>query len=79
MVIVQRCPRCNSDKVRFEKFIGIKCLVCSNCGYDERKELSTASGDRSRQKGKSSFTPYRAGGGKRTRKNEARQTIKKRG
>jgi hypothetical protein len=46
--------------------MGVDCLVCEACDYDERDELEMTPGEKG-GKGKG-HTPYKAGGPARTRK-----------
>ncbi len=62
------CPRCKSDNVRLVEYMGIQCMVCNDCGYDERQMYDINPGERSTQREKTRFTPYKTGGGKRTLK-----------
>ncbi|MBI2546477.1 hypothetical protein HYV81_04825 [Candidatus Woesearchaeota archaeon] len=65
---LRRCPRCGSLNVKIVNYQGIPILVCQACGYDESATYDEFPVTRSSQKAKGSFSPYKAGGGRRTRK-----------
>ena len=61
------CPKCKSSDVKKVHILGGDFLICNNCGYDESEDLLDVYPEgRSTQKGKSGFTPYKRGGGRRT-------------
>lgn len=60
------CPKCKSDKVKLVLYRGIKCFLCKNCGFDERDVYEQYPESRSSQKAKARYTPYKAGGPRRT-------------
>jgi len=62
------CPQCKTDNIKFVEYMGVQCLVCNQCGYDERETYDVHPGERQTQREKTKFTPYRTGGGKRTLK-----------
>ena len=62
------CPVCKSTNVKEVEYMGVKCLVCNKCSYDERDTLDVYPGERNTQREKGKFTPYRVGGGQRVRK-----------
>ncbi len=65
-----KCPVCSSKNFKIGKddVLG-EFIICKNCGFDESSEYDEDYGDeRSRQKGKSSFSPYKTGGGRRSAK-----------
>tara|TARA_Y100000310_G_scaffold151291_1_gene150868 strand:+ start:6569 stop:6784 length:216 start_codon:yes stop_codon:yes gene_type:complete len=59
------CPRCGSDKINLVAYLNIKCVVCNNCGFDERNNYEVYPEDKVSQKEKGRFSPYKAGGGNR--------------
>ena len=63
-----KCGKCGSDNVKIVAYQGTNCIVCDECGYDEREELDLVPEDRSSQKAKDSFSPYKTGGPRRTQK-----------
>ncbi len=65
---MKKCPKCGSENVKIVDYMEAKCLVCDDCGYDETEELAIVPEQRETQREKTRFTPYRTGGGKRTRK-----------
>ena len=32
-----KCKKCESDNIQYEIFAGKDCMVCLDCGYDERE------------------------------------------
>jgi len=62
-----RCPKCGSDKVKLVDYVGARCIVCSNCGYDETTVYDVYPSQKTSQKQKGRFTPYKVGGGKRVK------------
>ena len=42
--------------------MGVSCLVCNSCGYDERETYDVYPENKQSQKAKGEFSPYRAGG-----------------
>lgn len=63
-----KCPKCSSEDVEIIDYLGVKCRVCNKCGYDETSEYETFPQGRSSQKAKGRYSPYKTGGGHRTRK-----------
>lgn len=62
------CPVCKSTETEVIEEEGFEFLVCKKCKYDEREEFDVYPGERSTQKGKSGFTPYKRGGAQRSAK-----------
>ena len=62
------CPKCKSNKVKVIDYLGIKCVICKNCGYDESNQYEVFPEDKISQKEKARYSPYKTGGFKRTRK-----------
>lgn len=62
------CPKCSSEDVETVKYLNVKCILCHRCGYDERNDLETTPEQRTSQKEKGRFSPYKTGGKARTRK-----------
>ncbi len=62
-----QCPKCGSKNIYHEKYLGTACLVCESCDYDQRDELDVTAEEKG-GKEKGSYTPYKIGGGARTRK-----------
>ena len=61
------CPKCKSPNVRIEEYQGIDCIVCNDCDYDESQQYEVYPEHKTSQKAKGKFTPYKAGGNKRTK------------
>jgi len=62
----KNCPKCNSDKVKLVDYLGVKCIVCKKCGYDETKQLEVYPEEKTSQKEKGRHSPYKTGGHNRT-------------
>ena len=62
------CPKCASSNVKIINYIGVKCAVCGNCGFDESKQYDVFPEEKKSQKAKGKYTPYKVGGFKRVRK-----------
>ena len=62
------CPKCNSNNIKVTNYLGIKCIVCKNCGYDDTKQYEVYPEEKVSQKAKARYTPYKTGGHKRTKK-----------
>jgi Zn ribbon nucleic-acid-binding protein len=65
---MKRCPQCQSDDVKIVKYLNIEALICKSCGYDERDSYEMYPEGRNSQKEKGRFSPYKAGGSKRSMK-----------
>ncbi len=61
-----KCPKCQSKEMVVEQYMGLPCLVCKNCGYDEASQYDLYPEEKTSQKAKGNFSPYKTGGGKRT-------------
>ena len=69
MVKPTHCPVCGSRKIELKEEEGLVFVVCHACHFDEAEGYDEAyPGERSTQKGKTRYTPYKRGGGYRTRK-----------
>lgn len=64
--MAKKCPQCGSSEV-IEYEDDITFLVCKSCGYDELQQ-GTVAGERTSQREKARFSPYKTGGKGRTRK-----------
>ena len=60
------CPQCGSENIKIVNYMNIKCRVCSNCGFDERNLYEVYPDERTSQKEKGKFSPYKTGGKRRT-------------
>ncbi len=59
---MRRCPKCFSDDVEMVEYMGVFCLVCKSCGFDETALYEVYPGEKGGGKGKGRYTPYKAGG-----------------
>lgn len=66
--MISKCPKCGSEDTGKKEYMGVSCLFCRKCGYDESLELDSVPGSRGSQKAKSGFSPYKAGGHSRALK-----------
>ncbi len=64
----KKCPKCSSLNVKSISYLGAKVLKCSDCGFDESALLDVFPEDKSSQKAKGSYSPYKTGGPRRTQK-----------
>lgn len=63
---MKKCPRCGSANISNHEYRGVKCLKCNDCGFDEASEMDMYSAGRTSQKAKGRYSPYKAGGKRRT-------------
>ncbi len=63
----KRCPKCHSTKIETISDNGIEFIKCNNCHYDESLYEVTPT-EKSSQKAKGRYSPYKTGGGRRTQK-----------
>ena len=62
-----KCPKCGSFNVVVHKN-DFEFLNCKSCGYDELVEDTFVEGQRTSQREKSRYNPYKVGGKGRTQK-----------
>lgn len=62
------CPKCSSNNVKIADYLGVKCLICKNCGFDQTSQYEVYPEQKTSQKAKAGYTPYKAGGHKRAGK-----------
>ncbi|MBT7902896.1 hypothetical protein HN587_03460 [Candidatus Woesearchaeota archaeon] len=60
------CPKCKSKNVKIIIYCETNCMICNDYGYDTRNELDITPEQKSNQKVKSQFSPYKTGGKNRT-------------
>ena len=58
------CPKCRSKDIQKTTAEDVEFIKCSSCGYDETLYEVTAS-QRTSQREKTRYTPYKVGGGRR--------------
>ena len=68
MPIKKRCPKCNSNKIKIIKYMGVECIICNNCGFDESSQYEVFPEEKKSQRAKGKYTVYKAGGFGRTKK-----------
>ena len=61
------CPKCKSDKIKIIDYIGIRCIFCLNCGFDESLQFEVFSEEKKSQIEKGRHSPYKAGGHRRSK------------
>ena len=61
-----KCPECNSNNAETVNYIGISCIVCKNCGYDESRQYDVFPEQKTSQKAKGKYLIYKTGGHRRT-------------
>ena len=63
------CPVCGSSNTVIKEENGLSYLVCKQCHFNEGEDWDEAYPEqRSNQREKGKHTPYKRGGGQRTRK-----------
>lgn len=62
------CPRCRSANIRIVDYLGMSCIICNDCNYDERQQYDLYPEEKTSQREKGRFTPYKVGGGRRVAK-----------
>ncbi len=62
----KNCPKCGSKDIEIEPYMDLNCILCKQCGYNEANQYEIYPENKASQKAKGKFTPYKAGGGKRT-------------
>ncbi|MFH0867696.1 MAG: hypothetical protein V1831_00105 [Candidatus Woesearchaeota archaeon] len=63
-----KCPKCKSSNVKIVDYMGVKCIRCNDCGFDETEQYDVYPEEKTSQKEKGRYTVYKAGGFKRTKK-----------
>jgi hypothetical protein len=61
------CPNCDSDNIEIVRYMDEKCLICNDCGYDEREHYDVMP-DESQRPLKDRWSPYKAGGPRRSQR-----------
>lgn len=61
------CPKCKSNNVNMVNYLSVKCIKCNNCGFDETMQYNVYPEEKTSQKEKGRYTPYKSGGPKRAR------------
>ena len=64
----KNCPKCNSGNIKLVDYLGVKCVICKNCGFDETSQFEVYPEQKTSQKEKARHTPYKAGGSRRSQK-----------
>ena len=62
------CPKCRSGNVKIINYLGIKCITCRNCGFDQAGDYEIYPEAKTSQKAKARHSPYKAGGHRRASK-----------
>jgi len=65
---MKKCPKCGSYNVMPYLYQSIEVMKCGNCGYDEGSAFEAYPEEKSSQKAKGKYAPYKTGGSQRTRK-----------
>lgn len=66
--IKEKCPRCGSFDIEKEDYMGAICVVCNSCGFDERETYEVFTEEKTNQKHKKEYSPYKLGGKNRINK-----------
>ena len=62
----KKCPVCGSSDIKINEDDGFTFISCNKCKYDEAEDYDVYPEEKSGQKGKSGYTPYKRGGGRRS-------------
>ena len=62
------CPVCKSNNIKLIDYIGFKCMLCLDCGFEERKQYEVFHEEKVSQKEKGRYNVYKRGGSGRSRK-----------
>ena len=65
---MDKCTKCGSGNVKFSKYMNIKIIKCSSCGFDESSVYDIVPEQKASQKAKGKYAIYKTGGSSRTRK-----------
>lgn len=65
---MDKCPKCGSSKVKIYNYLSIKAIKCNSCGFDESSVYDVFPEQKTSQKAKGRYAPYKTGGKQRTRK-----------
>ena len=63
---MKKCPKCGSKNVKFINYLGIKAIKCSSCGFDESFVYEVYPEQKTSQKAKGEYSPYKTGRKQRT-------------
>jgi len=64
----KNCPKCKSNNIKIINYMNIRCIVCSECGFDGSKQYDVFPENKKSQKAKGSYSKYKTGGHGRTKK-----------
>jgi predicted nucleic-acid-binding Zn-ribbon protein len=62
----KRCPKCGSEEI--EMYDDLAFIKCTKCGYDELGTADFPYGVKKSQKEKGRYSPFKAGGSRRSKK-----------
>jgi uncharacterized Zn finger protein len=65
---MKKCPKCGSSNVEEVLYSGTTLILCNECGYDERDEYDVVPEEKTSQKAKGRYSPYKTGGKRRSSK-----------
>ncbi len=65
---MNKCPKCFSRDIKIANYLGVKTVKCRDCGWDETTVYEVYSQQKTSQKAKGRYSPYKTGGKQRTRK-----------
>jgi len=54
------CPKCNSSDIDFVKYLENYYLICDSCGYDESAKFDADVQQKTSQKAKAEYSPYKS-------------------
>ncbi|MBI2655083.1 hypothetical protein HYX06_01525 [Candidatus Woesearchaeota archaeon] len=65
---MRKCPKCGSFNVEPYMYQSAEVIKCNDCDFDEGAEFEQYSAEKTSQKAKGEYTPYKTSGSQRTRK-----------
>ncbi|MBI5392749.1 hypothetical protein HZA96_02670 [Candidatus Woesearchaeota archaeon] len=54
------CPKCKSSNIDYVKYLKEYYLICDNCGYDASSKYQLLAEEKTSQKAKGNYSPYRS-------------------
>ena len=63
---MNKCHKCGSYNVEPYLYQSVEVIKCNDCGFDESSQYEVYPQQKTSQKAKGKFTPYKTGGSKRT-------------
>ena len=64
----KNCPQCRSYDIKIVDYLGVKSIICKSCGFDEASQYEVYPEQKTSQKEKARYSPYKIGGHSRSKK-----------